>query len=90
MENEISTKKIAMIGGGIVIALITLLAFIFSIATVPAGHVGIVTNFGAGLTQERVDHAAVTHQMREQLPRLRELLLCAAGKVITLNAGSGF
>lgn len=48
--------------------------------------IGIVTNFGAGLTKELVDHAAVTRQMSEQLPRLRELLLCAAGKVVALTA----
>jgi 5'-methylthioadenosine phosphorylase len=41
--------------------------------------VGIVTNFGAGLTPEKVDHAEVVAQMERQVEIVRELLLAAVG-----------
>jgi 5'-methylthioadenosine phosphorylase len=43
---------------------------------------GIVTNFGAGLTAELVDHNAVTARMQALLPQVRELLLTAGGRLI--------
>lgn len=43
---------------------------------------GIVTNFGAGLTAELVDHTAVTASMQALSPQVRELLLTAGGRLI--------
>ena len=40
---------------------------------------GIVTNFGAGLTAERVEHEAVVRAMAGAINTVRELLLAAAG-----------
>ncbi len=39
---------------------------------------GIVTNLGAGLTQQKVEHQKVTAVMNEILPKVRELMLSAA------------
>ena len=44
---------------------------------------GIVTNLGAGLTEEPVAHEEVTAIMQKCLPQVRELLLNAAGALIT-------
>lgn len=43
----------------------------------------MVTNPGAGLTPEKVDHEENTRQMQERLPLVRELLLSACGLVIS-------
>ncbi len=42
----------------------------------------IVTNLGAGLTSEPVDHNEVSRLMREKLPEVRELLLAAAAQLV--------
>jgi 5'-methylthioadenosine phosphorylase len=47
---------------------------------------GIVTNYGAGLTPEPVDHALVSTAMAAQLPTVRELLFTASGYVIDSGA----
>ncbi|HZP80526.1 MAG TPA: S-methyl-5'-thioinosine phosphorylase [Chthonomonadaceae bacterium] len=46
----------------------------------------IVTNYGAGLTQQPVDHLAVTTAMRNSIALVRELLLAAAGHLIAAEA----
>jgi 5'-methylthioadenosine phosphorylase len=46
----------------------------------------IVTNYGAGLTEQRVDHVAVTEAMRASGEAVRELLLQASGIVIEERA----
>ena len=43
---------------------------------------GIVTNFGAGLTTEKVDHNAVVAMMQDWIGTVRELLLASVGKLI--------
>ncbi len=43
---------------------------------------GIVTNFGAGLTPQSVDHDAVTQSMASSIGAVRELLLTASGILI--------
>ena len=43
---------------------------------------GIVTNFGAGLTNEAVAHENVVSAMQEQIGAVRELLLRASGRLI--------
>ena len=43
---------------------------------------GIVTNFGAGLTSTKVEHEAVTAMMAALFPRVLELLLTAAGSLV--------
>ena len=42
----------------------------------------IVTNYGAGLTAEPVDHVEVTQAMETQIGTVRELLLRAAHRLI--------
>ena len=42
---------------------------------------GIVTNFGAGLTSAPVDHGAVVLAMSTAVNTVRELLLAASGVV---------
>ncbi len=46
---------------------------------------GIVTNFGAGLTQQKVEHEAVTEVMNEVLPKIRELMLAAATRLMDVH-----
>lgn len=43
---------------------------------------GIVTNYGAGLTKEPVDHLAVTQRMQKLIPMVQEMLLEASGRLI--------
>jgi 5'-methylthioadenosine phosphorylase len=43
---------------------------------------GIVTNFGAGLAQEAVDHSVVVEVMTNTISTVRELLLVASGILI--------
>ncbi|HZT41594.1 MAG TPA: MTAP family purine nucleoside phosphorylase [Chthonomonadaceae bacterium] len=42
----------------------------------------IVTNYGAGVTEETVDHTAVVALMEAILPAVQELLFVTAGKII--------
>jgi 5'-methylthioadenosine phosphorylase len=44
--------------------------------------IAIVTNFGAGLTSQRIDHSEVVTSMRGSINAVRELLLGASGIVI--------
>ena len=50
---------------------------------------GIVTNYGAGLTSDPVDHQAVTSNMQALLPQVRELLLIAGGTLIEVQTSKG-
>ncbi len=43
---------------------------------------GIVTNLGAGLTEEAVAHKSVVSAMQQQIGTVRELLLHASGRLI--------
>ena len=43
---------------------------------------GIVTNYGSGLTSEKVDHFQVTQRMQMLIPIVREMLLAASGQLI--------
>jgi 5'-methylthioadenosine phosphorylase len=43
--------------------------------------VAVVTNYGAGLTSELIDHAQVTAAMATMISQVRELLIVAAGYI---------
>ncbi len=44
----------------------------------------IITNFGAGLTESPIDHQQVVEKMQDNIDAVRELLMAAAGDLITL------
>lgn len=46
---------------------------------------GIVTNLGAGLTRQKVEHEGVIAVMSEMLPKIRELMLTAATRLMDVH-----